>query len=131
MGITYEPLLFLAPGILVLLWFFRYVVEALSRADSMLERLYAYHRREWVAAGAPRGWLWSPPLTSKNNGFDLLGHAPVWAASRPSWSTLDEAISHDYDRWLYCYQRIPKCFMMAIGTLGLGGVGFAIFLVVR
>jgi hypothetical protein len=130
-NLGYEPWLFLAPGIIVFLWFGRYVIEALSRADSMLARLYALYRREWVAAGAPKGWSWSPPLTPENDGADLLKLAPLWAASPPSWSKLDEEISRDFDRWLYCYRRIKSWFTLAVVTTGLGFVGLACYFVLR
>lgn len=126
-----KPWLFLGPGLLLFLWFGRYVLEAIARADSMLERLYTLYRREWVAAGAPKGWAWSPPLTSESDGSHFLSLAAQWAASRPMWSTLDQEMSCDFERWLYCYRRLTIWFILSMASFGLGVLGLIILVVSR
>lgn len=112
----------LAPFGLLFLWFLLNVAEALWRSDSMLERLYGYYRRAWVDAGAPRGWMWSPPGMLSNRGVDFLQHASSWSQTRPEWADLDPKLSRDFDRWLICYLRINGSLFIFLILTAFGGM---------
>ena len=88
----------------------------------MLERLYGYHRRAWVEAGAPRGWMWSPPGMLSNRGIDLLQHGLSWSQTRPKWADLDPDLCRHFDRWLICYRRINGALFFLLILTAFGGM---------